>query len=129
MTDYSYMEFGKSEGLYPFLVEVPSPLIDRISGAMTESLLKEGQDDFISLMAEMELVQAPLDGDGYPLEYRVGLQLEAVKKVLEASSLLSGEVLIDVSFPGYDEVVGSGIGAFLHTAASGKDEYLVRVPY
>lgn len=125
MTGYSYTELSKLDGVYPFLIEVPTPFIDRIPGAMTEDLVTQGEDVFISRMAELGLAESPLADDGYPIEYRVALHLEAIKAVLDSAALLLGQDVVICSFPGYEELVDQGCGAFLHTAESGRSEYFI----
>lgn len=116
---YSHREWGTLPGVYPFLVEAPTPFIDRTPGAMTGSLIRTGQDEFLANMSRMGFAAVPYDEDGYSLEYRCGLHLTAAKEAVDiGSSMLSSDHAVEVSWPVFEDLATNGIGYYLHNPES-----------
>lgn len=110
---YTHKEWAEIEGVYPFLIEAPTPVIDRTPGAMTETLLLSGKDEFLLRMAEKGYTTIPYDKDGYSLDFRCGLHLEAVGKAMEIAAMLYPEKAVGYSLPGMSDILDRGLQYYL----------------
>lgn len=111
---YSHREWETVGEVLPFLIEVPTPFIERVVGPMTEDLVRYGKDEFLVKMATAGYAAVPYDKDGYSLEYRCGLQLSAALEAVNIGSMLIPEASIEVFWPGFEELEATGIGHYLH---------------
>ncbi len=111
---YSHREWGMVDGVHPFLIEAPTPFIERVVGPMTGSLVRYGKDEFLVKMADAGYAAVPYDENGYSLEYRCGLQLSAALEAVNMGSMMEPDRAIDVSWPGFEDLETNGIGYYLH---------------
>lgn len=82
---------GRDNETDPFLVEVPTPFIDRITGPMVDSLIVEGADEFLARMASKGFSTISYDNDGFSLDYRCGKHLSAISEVVSAGNSFHDE--------------------------------------
>lgn len=105
-------------GTLAILMETPEPFIDRIVGPITEQLMLDGHDLFLSYAGDKNLTYAPYteeaNGYSHPIEYRVGRHLTGAAKALEYLPMFYPDIQISATWPSYDELVEKGCGAFLH---------------
>lgn len=111
---YSHSNWGDIDGVYPFLIEVPTPFIERITGPLTENTIIDGTDEFLVKVAEKGYTGVPYTEDGYSIEYRVGLHLSAVLKAIEIGGMLNPETEIIASWPTKDKIEANGIGHYFN---------------
>lgn len=88
---FSHQEWGRDNETDPFLVEVPTPFIDRITGPMVDSLIVEGADEFLARMASKGFSTISYDNDGFSLDYRYGKHLSAISEVVSAGNSFHDE--------------------------------------
>lgn len=111
---YSHSNWGDIDGVYPFLIEVPTPFIERITGPLTENTVIYGTDEFLEKVSDKGYTGVEFDENGYPIEYRVGLHLSAVKEAIDIGSMMIPEAEIIAYWPGFEEISKNGIGAYLN---------------
>ena len=110
----SHRELGDHTETTALLLETANPIIDRLHGKTSGRLVLDGKDEFFAQAARRGLLYVPYDGDGLPMEERVGRHLAA----LMAFNRLFGElhpgrgVVVD-GVPDYAGLKRSGIGRFL----------------
>ena len=110
----SHQEWGRNEGTFPFLIEVPTPFIDRITGPMTEALITEGRDEFLIKMSDLGFTTINYDEEGFSLAYRCALHLSSMAKVVSVGSMMFPEYEVIASWPGFIDIIQNGIGSYLH---------------
>lgn len=125
---YSHSNWGDVEGVYPFLIEAPTPFIERITGPLTQRTIIDGKDEFLVKVANKGYTGVPYNEEGYPLEYRVGLHLSAVHKAVEIGSMLNPEKEVIASWPNMSDLQSNGIGAFIKDDNK-NDAILVNLDY
>lgn len=121
---YSHSEWGRIDGLYPFLIEVPTPFIDRTPGVMSGELITKGQDDFLYGVAEKGFATVDYPKDGITIDQRCGMHLSAMKYVIDCSKELIG-LDVELSWPMYQDLVSDGIGFYLHEPDSSDSVLLI----
>ncbi len=107
---YSYTQWAKLEGVQPFLIEVPNPSQDRISGPSTQELVTQGTDEFLLRASQAGFTGVPMDENGFPLEHRCALHLEAIKAILQAGSMVDPDHAIQATWPSYGQIAEVGLG-------------------
>ena len=110
---YSHANWGDVDSVYPFLIEAPTPFIERITGPLTERTIIDGTDDFLVKVAEKGYTGVPFDHEGYSIEYRVGFHLSAVKKAVEIASMFDPSIEIIALWPSKNELEENGIGYYI----------------
>lgn len=119
---YSHREWEMVGEVLPFLIEVPTPFIERVVGPMTGELVRYGKDEFLVKMSTAGYAAVPYDEDGYSLEYRCGLQLSAVLEAVNIGSMMVPDASVEVSWPGFEELAAMGIGHYLHDPSTFENE-------
>lgn len=111
----SHREWGDFSDTLAVLMETPQPFTDWIVGPMTKALQTEGKDEFLNTAAEHGLTYVDYNDDfGSPMRYRVGRHLEGAKEVIEWMKAMMPEKEIEVSWPGYNDLMENDCGYFLH---------------
>lgn len=108
---YSHREWSRNVGLQVYLIEAPTPFIERMPGVVDENLLVRGQDEFLAKVAEKGFAAVPFNREGYPIEWRCGLHLSAV-----AEALRSDNADCELVWPEFEELAENGIGYYLSGA-------------
>ena len=121
---YSHSNWGDVDGVYPFLIEVPTPFIERITGPLTQKTIIDGTDDFLIKVADKGYTGVPFDEDGYSLEYRVGLHLTAVKKAVEIAAMFIPDCEIIANWPLINEIESNGIGHYIKNPEIGENSLI-----
>jgi hypothetical protein len=111
---YSHREWGMVGDVRSFLIEAPTPFIERVVGPMTGKLVRYGKDEFLVKMADAGYAAVPYDENGYGMEYRCGLQLSAALEAVSVGSIFDPDAALEVSWPGFEELAEMGIGHYLH---------------
>ncbi len=109
---YSHQEWGKIGNVHPFLIEVPTPFIDRITGAMTESLI-QGQDTFLPKVSAKGFSKINYTEEGISLEERVGTQLSTAKMIIDVAGMMDEKLWISLSFPTLSSFKENGLAYYL----------------
>lgn len=95
---FSYNEWSRIENVHAFLLEVPTPEIDRVPGVMTTKMIVSGQDPFLQKMAEKGYGW----GYGMSLAERTKLELDALMMVLEIGGAMDSTKAVSIHFPLFD---------------------------
>ena len=119
-------------GTLAILMETPEPFIDRIVGPITEDLMLDGHDLFLSFAGDKNLTYAPYNeenGYSHPLEFRVGRHLTGCAKVIENLPMFYPDIQIQATWPGYNEITTHplGVGGFLHDPATADPNQVYQV--
>lgn len=111
---FSHQQWGGEEETFPFLIEVPTPFIDRITGPMTQALITEGKDEFLTKMSELGFTTIEYGKEGFSLDYRCALHLASMAKIVSIGSMMFPEYEVVASWPGFFEMIEQGVGRYLH---------------
>ncbi|MCK4785475.1 MAG: hypothetical protein KAV87_17110 [Desulfobacteraceae bacterium] len=97
----------------PYLMEVPIPYCDIMTGPKTEALLLTGQDPLLLRLAQRGRLYAQYDERGYPLDVTVGQHCSSLIRLAESWNQFNQEKPLKLSsVPTYEEVVKMGLGHF-----------------
>ena len=110
---YSHSEWPE-KGVISFLLEVPNPFQDRITGPMTEKLMTTGQDDFLLKLYKKGLLNIDFNKDGFPLEYRVGMTLETINQIIKSYNQTNPKFEILANWPSLEDLRIKKAGFFFH---------------
>lgn len=111
---FSHQEWGRTGYTFPFLIEVPTPFIDRIAGPMTDALIIEGKDEFLMRMSDLGFTTIDYSEEGISLDYRCALHLSSIKQAVSIGSMMFPEYEVVASWPEFTELMQNGIGFYLH---------------
>ena len=111
---YTHRAWNGIEDLSAFLIEVPTPFIDRIPGAMTASLVTSGQDDFLHRLAERGLTTIDYPQEGIALSRRVAMHLDTMSTILSVAQTFGGPSA-ELSWPSGEDIEANGLEAYLHS--------------
>lgn len=120
---YTHSEWARVEGVHPFLIEVPTPFIDRTPGAMTGKMIVSGKDEFLYKVAEYGYSGVDYPEDGISISERVAIHVATIDKCLEIAGQFNPENAIEIKLPSYEEIKEKGVGSFLHEDKEGN--YLI----
>jgi len=110
----THRELPESTQTIAILMETPNPTQDFLHGRMEESLVLDGQDDFLKKADARGLLYAPYGKNGYPLKMRVGRHLTSVSTLVQIMSELYPEKRVVLeNVPDYQVLQEKGVGAFL----------------
>ena len=110
---YTHRAWNGIEGLSAFLIEVPTPFIDRIPGAITASLVTSGQDDFLHRLAERGLTTIDYPQEGIALSRRVAMHLDTMSTILSVAQAFGGPSA-ELSWPSGEDIEANGLEAYIH---------------
>jgi predicted deacylase len=114
----THREVGDYTGSFAVLMETPEPFIEKFAGPMTEQLMLDGRDEFVQTAAARGLLYTDYDiKTGATLDYRVARHLAGAAEVIKQMGAFFPEKSLEVGWPSYKDVMGRGIGAFLHDPA------------
>ena len=120
---YTHSEWARVDGVHPFLIEVPTPFIDRTPGAMTGKMIVSGKDEFLYKVAEYGYSGVDYPEDGISISERVAIHVATIDKCLEIAGQFNPENAIEIKLPSYEEIKEKGVGSFLHEDKEGT--YLI----
>ena len=120
---YTHSEWARVDGVHPFLIEVPTPFIDRTPGAMTGKMIVSGKDEFLYKVAEYGYSGVDYPEDGISISERVAIHVATIDKCLEIAGQFNPENAIEIKLPSYEEIKEKGVGSFLHEEKEGN--YLI----
>ena len=120
---YTHSEWARVEGVHPFLIEVPTPFIDRTPGAMTGKMIVSGKDEFLYKVAEYGYSGVDYPEDGISISERVAIHVATIDKCLEIAGQFNPDNAIEIKLPSYEEIKEKGVGSFLHEDKEGN--YLI----
>ena len=120
---YTHSEWARVEGVHPFLIEVPTPFIDRTPGAMTGKMIVSGKDEFLYKVAEYGYSGVDYPEDGISISERVAIHVATIDKCLEIAGQFNPDNAIEIKLPSYEEIKEKGVGSFLHEEKEGN--YLI----
>lgn len=120
---YTHSEWARVDGVHPFLIEVPTPFIDRTPGAMTGKMIVSGKDEFLYKVAEYGYSGVDYPEDGISISERVAIHVATIDKCLEIAGQFNPENAIEIKLPSYEEIKEKGVGSFLHEDKEGN--YLI----
>lgn len=121
----SHREIGDFSDAASYLVEVAEPMLDRIRGITDEELLMSGKDRFVMKAGEHGLLYAPIDEQGWPIDKRVARHVETAKTIMQVNSMIrSDEMITFEGIPEYQEMLGTGVGAYYHDPAAAAPELI-----
>lgn len=115
---FSYIDWADIDGVHPFLIEVPTPVTDRVQGMMTPSLITKGKDDFIERVSSSGYTRTIFGPNGFPLDYRCALHLAVISEVLNVASDFDENLKLAIQLPDYDDVIGDGLACLLNAATT-----------
>jgi hypothetical protein len=111
----SHREFGDFTKAQAVLAETPNPSMGYFRGRLSMDLLLRGKDDRYLDAARMGRLFVPFDENGWPIERRVARHLAAVKEMVTAyNELHPGAPILIEGIPSYEDMVRTGIGAYLN---------------
>lgn len=114
----SHREIGDYSDAVPYEFEVAEPMLDRIRGITDEELLMSGKDRFVMLAGEHNLLYAPIDESGWPIEVRVARHVTAALKIIEINNMVHFDQMIMVEgIPTYQEMKES-LAPYYHDPSS-----------
>lgn len=115
----SHREIGDYSNAASYLVEVAEPLLDRIRGITDEELLMSGKDRFVMMAGDHNLLYAPIDENGWPIEKRVARHLAVATKIMEVNNTVHPEQTILVEgLPTYEKIMADGLASYYHNPAT-----------
>ena len=123
MLEEKGISLRRVEGVHPFLIEVPTPFIDRTPGAMTGKMIVSGKDEFLYKVAEYGYSGVDYPEDGISISERVAIHVATIDKCLEIAGQFNPENAIEIKLPSYEEIKEKGVGSFLHEDKEGN--YLI----
>jgi predicted deacylase len=114
----SHREIGDHTQAISLLLEAPEPFLDATRGRTDRDLLLQGKDEFVVKAGKHGLLFEKMDENGWPIDVRVGRHCSTILQILALWSEQNPEKSVMVkAVPGYAEVIGKGIGSFLHDPA------------
>jgi predicted deacylase len=117
----THREVGDHSDAISLHLEVAEPMLDRIRGVTDESLLMDGRDEFVMEAGKHNLLYAPMDENGWPIDVRVGRHLSTVLQCVDIFNMMNPDRAITISnVPRYAEMVERGPGAFLGNPADAE---------
>ncbi len=117
-TGYSHHEWGEVDGVIPFLIEVPSPTVDRIQGPLTERLILDGKDEFLVKVNELGFAFGNYSEDGISLDKRVALHVDAILNTFLAAEALMIKDHIGITLPTGPDILSNGLDFYFEKAIS-----------
>lgn len=109
----------------PYLMEVPIPYCDIMTGPKTEALLLTGQDPLLLRLAKKGRLYAKYDERGYPLDVTVGQHCSSIIRLAESWTLINPDKPLTMSnLPTYEEVVEIGLGHFFANPSAEPDRVI-----
>jgi hypothetical protein len=111
----THREIGDHSRAVSYLMEVAEPMLDRIRGITDEELLMSGKDRFVMTAGEHNLLYAPIDENGWPIDKRVARHVTTTMTLVEVNNMLHPDQMILMEgIPSYEEMLEKGVGAFYH---------------
>ena len=118
-------------GTLAVLMETAEPFIDRIVGPMTNELMVDGHDLFLSYAGNKGLTYAPYTEEendwSHPIETRVGRHISGAYEVVRQMNSFYPDMEVIYTCPQYNEIVEQGVGAFLHNPETADQKYVFQV--
>ena len=121
---FSYIDWAGIDGVHPFLIEVPTPVTDRVQGMMLSSLVTEGKDDFIEKVSAKGYTRTPFDKDGFPIWYRCALHIAAITEILDVAKMFDEDLKLEIVLPDFSRLSDGGLAELLDMAVDGEP-YLI----
>ena len=110
----SHREIGDYSDAASYLVEVAEPMLDRIRGITDEELLMSGKDRFVIKAGEHDLLYAPIDESGWPINKRVARHVTVAITLMEVNNSVHPEnTILMEGIPSYEEMMANGLGPIL----------------
>jgi hypothetical protein len=95
-------------------METANPSQGRLRSRTDEALVLTGKDPYYVKAQALGRLYVPFDETGHPIEQRVGRHLTALGEFAFALSMEYPDKPLEIGgIPGYDELLESGVGAFL----------------
>lgn len=109
----SHREWGDNTDTMAILMESGNPSQGRLRGRTDEALVLTGEDKAYLKAAELGRLFIPYEGD-QPLDLRTARHVEAIRLFVEMlGDVKEGGAVEMENIPSYEEMIESGIGAFL----------------
>lgn len=125
---FTHREWGDYSDTLAVLMETPEPFIDRIVGPLTEDLMTEGKDLFLSFAGDKGLTFVPYSLEtGWPMRTRVGRHLSGAAKVVEYMGMFFPEKQVIATWPSYEELQELDCGHFLHDPATADPDLVFKI--
>lgn len=113
---FSYIDWAGIDGVHPFLIEVPTPVTDRVQGMMLPSLVTEGKDDFIERVSSKGYTRTPFGEEGFSIEYRCALHLAVMTEVLEVAKMFDESLELEITLPDFHLLLDGGLDRLMDAA-------------
>ena len=110
----THRELGDFTDTVAVLMETPNASQGRLRGRTDEALVLTGKDPWYVKAQKLGRLFVPYDGNGHPVEERVGRHLAGIAEFAMAFGREFPErpLVID-GIPSYEDLLQSGLGAFL----------------
>lgn len=113
--------------VFPYLMEVPIPYCDMMTGPKTKDLLLTGKDPLLLRLAKKGRLYAKYDENGYPLDVTVGQHCSALIRLAQAWTLNNPDQPFTLkNAPTYKEIVEMGLGQFFSNPASVNTNRIIK---
>ncbi|OHD82510.1 MAG: succinylglutamate desuccinylase [Spirochaetes bacterium RIFOXYC1_FULL_54_7] len=110
----THRELGDATDTLAVLMETANPSQGRLRSRTGEALVLTGKDPYYVKAQALGRLYVPFDETGHPIEQRVGRHLTAIGEFAFALSMEYPDKPLEIDgIPGYDELLESGVGAFL----------------
>lgn len=110
----THRELGDATDTLSVLMETANPSQGRLRSRTDEALVLTGKDPYYVKAQKLGRLYVPFDGNGHPIEERVGRHLTAIGEFALAMSTEYPDRPISISgVPAYGELAERGLGAFL----------------
>lgn len=113
----THRELGDATDTLAVLMETANASQGRLRGRTNEALVLTGKDPYYVKAQALGRLYVPFDENGHPIEERVGRHLAGISEFAFALSMEYPDKPLEISgIPAYDELLASGVGAYLHPA-------------
>lgn len=119
----SHREVGDYSDAASYLVEVAEPMLDRIRGITDEELLMSGKDRFVMMAGDHNLLYAPIDENGWPIEKRVARHVATAVTLMQVNGMVHpDQAIVFEGIPSYEELMENGLGQWYHDPSTAPAE-------
>lgn len=113
----THRELGDSTDTLAVLMETANPSQGRLRSRTDEALVLTGKDPYYVKAQALGRLYVPFDDNGHPIEERVGRHLAGISEFAFALGMEYPDKPLEISgIPAYDELLASGVGAYLKPA-------------
>ncbi len=113
----THRELGDATDTLAVLMETANPSQGRLRSRTNEALVLTGKDPYYVKAQALGRLYVPFDENGHPIEERVGRHLAGIGEFAFALSMEYPDKPLEISgIPAYDELLASGVGAYLKPA-------------